>query len=161
IIEEGRCISPSAYEKLPSLGNLHLGPNVFPYLEQPAHDAFVSALKAHPGTSITINSMLRTVAQQYLLYTWYLEGSCGIGLAAHPGNSNHETGLAFDTSQESTWRGILSNHGFRWYGSADPVHFDYVGAGAKNHKGLDVEAFQRLWNRNHPGDKISVDGEWG
>jgi hypothetical protein len=36
--------------------------------------------------------MLRTVAQQYLLYTWYQNGQCGIGLAAKLGNSNHETG---------------------------------------------------------------------
>ena len=24
-----------------------------------------------------------------------------------------------------------------------------------------MTAFQRLWNRNHPGDKISVDGDYG
>src|SRR5690242_6072002 len=53
IIEEAQCIDGSAYEKLPSLPNLHLGANVFPYLEKPAHDAFVNALKAHPGTDMT------------------------------------------------------------------------------------------------------------
>ena len=30
-----------------------------------------------------------------------------------------------------------------------------------SHKGLDVKAFQRLWNRNHPEDVISVDGAYG
>src|SRR5262249_27193003 len=29
------------------------------------------------------------------------------------------------------------------------------------HRGIDVRAFQRLWNRNNPGDKIAEDGEWG
>ena len=24
-----------------------------------------------------------------------------------------------------------------------------------------MKAFQRLWNRNHPGDKIATDGAWG
>ena len=45
---------------------------------------------------MSINSAFRTVAQQYLLYAWYKQGRCGIGLAATPGNSNHEQGLAVD-----------------------------------------------------------------
>ena len=39
------------------------------------------------GTKMTINSMLRTVAQQYLLYHWYQAGQCSISLAATPGTS--------------------------------------------------------------------------
>ncbi|MEO7330894.1 MAG: M15 family metallopeptidase, partial [Minicystis sp.] len=120
-----------------------------------------AALKAAPGKHMSVNSMLRTVAQQYMLYRWYQLGRCDIGLAAKPGNSNHETGLAMDINPASTWRGSLENHGFKWFGSGDPVHFDYVGSGAVSHKGLDVRAFQRLWNHAHPGDKIAVDGDWG
>jgi hypothetical protein len=162
IIHEGRCLNPDAYEKLPSLGNLHLSGTVYPYLEKSAHDALVAALKAHPTKALHVNSMLRTIAQQYLVYRWYEGGHrCGIELAATPGNSNHETGLAFDTDDESAWRSILDNHGFRWFGPADTVHFDYVGSGATDHRGLDVKAFQSLWNKNHPHDKIAVDGEWG
>jgi D-alanyl-D-alanine carboxypeptidase-like protein len=161
IIAEGQCLEPSAYAKLPELGNLELGPNVFPFLEEPARDQLVAALKAAPKTTMTVNSMLRTVAQQYLLYRWYQAGSCGIGLAAKPGNSNHETGLAFDTSEASAWKSTLSSHGFKWFGSADPVHFDYVGSGAKSYKGTDVKAFQRLWNRNNPKDIIAEDGAYG
>lgn len=161
IIEQGNCISPGAYAKVPSRGNLTIGSAVFPYLEKPARDQLVGSLDAHKGTHMTVNSMLRTVAQQYLLYSWYQQGRCGIGLAAKPGNSNHETGLAMDINPASTWRGSLENHGFKWFGSADPVHFDFVGSGAVSHKGLDVKAFQQLWNHNHPGDKIAVDGDWG
>lgn len=161
IIAEGQCLEPNAYAKLPELGNLALGPNVFPFLEKPARDKLVEALKAAPGTTMTVNSMLRTVAQQYLLYRWYQSGSCGIGLAAKPGNSNHETGLAFDTSEASAWKSALTSRGFKWFGSADPVHFDYVGAGAKSYKGVDVKAFQRLWNRNNPKDTIAEDGAYG
>jgi hypothetical protein len=161
IIAEARCINANAYAKLPARKNLHLGSAVFPYLEKPARDRLVSALDAHPSKHLHIESMLRTVAQQYLLYRWDLSNRCGIPIAATPGNSNHETGLAFDTSDYGSWKSILQSKGFRWYGTADDYHFDYVGSGASDHRGLDVKAFQRLWNRNHPNDKITVDGDWG
>jgi len=105
--------------------------------------------------------MLRTIAQQYLLYHWFKAKRCSIGLAADPGDSNHETGVAVDVSPFSTWKSPLQNHGFHWLGPSDEVHFDYAGPGAKSFKGLDVRAFQRLWNRNHPGDKIATDGSFG
>jgi hypothetical protein len=161
IIAEGNCITPGAYSQVPTRPNLTMGSAVFPFLEKPARDQLVSTLDAHPSTQMTINSMLRTVAQQFLLFRWFQTGRCSIMLAATPGNSNHETGLALDVSQASTWRTALEGHGFRFFGSADPVHFDFVGAGSVSHKGLDVKAFQRLWNRNNAGDLITVDGIWG
>lgn len=161
IIEEGKCIAPEAYVEVPQLPNVSFGPNVFAYLEQPARDKLVDALNASPNTKLTVNSMLRTVAQQYLLSRWGAAGKCGIGLAAKPGNSNHETGLAMDINEYSAWRTTLENRGFRWFGTKDKVHFDYVGTGAKSFKGVDVKAFQRLWNRNNPNDQIAEDGVWG
>ena len=161
IIQQGQCIEPDAYAAVPSVANLSIGENVFPYLEAPARDALVKALKANPSKTLTVNSMLRTIAQQYLLYRWYVNGSCGIGLAAKPGNSNHETGLAMDVNEYSSWKSALSSVGFEWFGSSDKVHFDYRGAGSVNYKGTDVQAFQHLWNLNHPEDKISEDGDWG
>jgi hypothetical protein len=161
IIAEAACMNAESFVAVPDLGNVSFGSAVFAYLEKPAKEKLVSALKSKSGTSMSVNSMLRTVAQQYLLYRWYQNGTCGIGLAAKPGASNHETGLALDISQYSTWKGTLQAYGFSWLGSSDPVHFDYAGAGAKSFKGLDVKAFQRLWNRNHPGDKIDADGLWG
>ena len=56
-----------------------------------------------------------------MIRRWYEAGRCGIPAAAPPGQSNHETGLAFDTPDESAWQGILSNHGFRWFGSQEEV----------------------------------------
>ena len=73
------------------------------------------------------------------------------------GRSNHEDGLAIDTSAYSSWITILRDNGFRWFGTADDVHFDYTG-------GADAQgvlAFQRLWNANNPGDKIGADGVYG
>jgi hypothetical protein len=161
ILEEGNCIHDGAYVKIPSRLNISYGSTVWRYMEKPAKDHLVAALDAHPGTHMTVDSMLRTIAQQYMLYRWWRAGRCGIPLAADPGDSNHETGLAIDVGNESTWRSILQNHSFHWLGSQDPEHFDYSGSGAVDHRGLDVKAFQRLWNRNHSGDTITVDGVWG
>jgi hypothetical protein len=161
IIAEARCIDPDSFVAIGTVDNLVVGSSAFAYLEKPARDKLVAALKANPGKTMTLNSALRTVAQQYMLYRWYQTGRCGISLAAKPGASNHETGLALDVSQYSTWKPILTNYGFKWLGSGDPVHFDYVGSGAVSYKGMDVKAFQRLWNRNNPDDKIATDGEWG
>ncbi|MBI4951430.1 MAG: D-alanyl-D-alanine carboxypeptidase family protein [Myxococcales bacterium] len=161
IIAQGDCSSPGAYVAVPALPNVSFGGAVLPYLEAPARDAFVAAAAAEPQLSMQVNSMLRTVAQQYLLYSWYLAGSCGIGLAATPGSSNHETGLALDLSPYDLWRPTLEAHGFAWLGASDPVHFDYVGAGAVDYRGVDVRAFQELWNGNHPDDPIAADGDYG
>ena len=84
IIAEAQCMNADAYVKVPDLGNVSFGSSVFSYLEKPARDHLTSALKSKSGKSMTVNSMLRTVAQQYLLYRWYKTGRCGIGLAAKP-----------------------------------------------------------------------------
>jgi hypothetical protein len=161
IIEEGNCVSPGAFSEVPEVDNLRLGDAVFAYLEEPARDALLSALAAAPSKTLTINSMLRTVAQQYLLHSWYEHRRCSIPLAAKPGDSNHETGLALDTSDSAAWRSDLTSYGFKWFGQKDKPHFDYVGPGAVSHKGVDIAAFQRLWNRNHPDDQLPEDGVWG
>ena len=161
IIAQGQCITPGAFVQIPAAPNLTLGDAVFPFLEEPAKDALVATLQSKPGTTMTINSMLRTVAQQYLLYQWSLIDDCGVTLAATPGNSNHETGIALDVQNYGTWMNALENHGFAWFGNSDAVHFDYQGPGAVSHKGLDVLAFQQLWNKNNPGDAIAEDGAYG
>ncbi len=163
IIAEGNCIEPGAYARMPELKNVSYGGAVFPYMLTPARDALRNAVERGKRYEMKINSMLRTVAQQYLLYDWYQRGRCGIKLAAAPGASNHQTGLAIDISAPGTWRQILSRAGFRWMGERDRWHFDFVGSDgrAQARKGLDVEAFQRLWNRNHPDEPIRADGGWG
>jgi D-alanyl-D-alanine carboxypeptidase len=159
IIEEGNCIQPGAYAKVPKLKNVTLGSAVFPYMRTPARDALVDAAKHGKRYDLRVNSMLRTVAQQYLLYDWYQRGRCGIKLAAKPGRSNHQSGLAVDISEPGTWKKIMRKYGFRWMGKKDRWHFDYTGEKAK--RGLDIKAFQRLHNRNNPDDRIPSDGDWG
>ncbi len=161
IVAQMNCIIPGSMSEVPTRPNLSFGSATFPFMQHAARDAFVKAVDANPNKSITINSMYRTVAQQYLLYLWGQQKKCGIGLAASPGNSNHETGLALDTSQYSAWQSPLTSNGFKWFGSADAVHFDYVGGGTTNLKGKGVLAFQQLWNHNNPADLISEDGAYG
>jgi MYXO-CTERM domain-containing protein len=111
---------------------------------------------------LSVNSAFRTIAQQYLLYRWYQNGQCGISLAAVPGNSNHETGIAVDVGNYASVIGTLAGHGWSHsYPSSDPVHFDYTAGGTIDLRAESVLAFQKLWNQNNPGDKIAEDGDYG
>lgn len=161
IIAEANCLSPGAFVALPSRPNLVAASHVFLYLEAPARDRLVQALDANPSKTMTVNSMLRTLPQQYLLRQWSGDGACGIGLAAPPGASNHETGLAIDVNEPNSWRASLEARGFDWFGPADVVHFDYAGPGAIDQRTIGIRAYQRLWNRNNPNDKIAEDGDYG
>ncbi len=160
IIEQARCVKQNAYVPLPSRPNLALASNVFPYLELEARNHLLKALDAHSSGKMTINSALRTVAQQYLVWRWAAGKRCGVQLATPPGESNHEIGIALDVAEAAQWRPALEAQEFRWLGSSDRVHFDYKGGDAPPHNAADVLAFQTLWNRNHPTDTISPDGHY-
>lgn len=159
IIEESRCLDPDAFVRVPARKNLVSSGTVFLYLAAPARDRLLRVLDAHPDVTMTVNSALRTVAQQVLLSKWGANRRCGVPLAAKPGESNHETGLALDVKEAATWRKPLEGAGFKWMGRKDPVHFDYAGPKAIDHRGLDVRAFQRLWTRNHPDDPLAETGK--
>ncbi|MCS6901179.1 MAG: thrombospondin type 3 repeat-containing protein [Myxococcales bacterium] len=161
IIQVVNCLKPNLLVKVPSRPNFQAGAAVIPYMQKPGVDALVKALDAKPGTSMAATSMLRTIASQYLLYSWYQQGKCGIGLAAPVGKSNHESGLAIDISNYSSWQSTLASNGFKWFGSGDPVHFDYNGGGTVSLLSTEILAFQKLWNLNNPGDKIAEDGVYG
>jgi hypothetical protein len=95
-----------------------------------------------------------------MLHEWYVAGRCGVTLAAKPGSSNHESGLAIDVSSPMGWRKRLERFGFRWLGKRDRWHFDYSDRAGKRHTRIGVQAFQRLWNRNHAQDRIREDGDF-
>lgn len=160
LIDEIQCLQPGSMKSIEGLPGLQLGEAVFPFLQTPAADALTRAQRAR-GTTMRINSALRTLPQQYLLYRWYQTGKCGISLAAAPGKSNHETAVAVDIEDAQGWRSAMTAASFRWLGAKDPVHFDFAGAGALDLRGVSVTAFQRLWNRNHPEDPIDEDGAYG
>lgn len=108
---------------------------------------------------VQLNSAFRTIAQQYLIVQWFNRGLCGIAAAAAVGQSNHESGRAVDLANASSRVTAMANHGWAHDVPGDPVHFDHLSSA--DIRGKDTRAFQRLWNRNHPADLISVDGIYG
>jgi hypothetical protein len=159
LIAEQNCIRANALVSFSGKKGLSIGGSVYPYLEPKA----ASALEAAGASSmLSVTSAFRTIAQQYLLYRWYQNGQCGISLAAVPGNSNHETGIAVDLGNYSSVVGLMSSHGWSHsYPSSDPVHFDYTAGGTSDLRSESVLAFQRLWNLNNPSAKIAEDGDYG
>ncbi|MEO7094788.1 MAG: D-alanyl-D-alanine carboxypeptidase family protein [Polyangiales bacterium] len=157
IADEIGCMSPSSLQKFSPTANIVFSSNaVLPYLGAPAKAAIV---KVGANNSLQINSAFRTVAQQYLLYRWYQQGRCGITAAATPGRSNHQSGRALDISNYSSRITAMANQGWAHDVPGDPVHFDHLSS--PDIRGMDVKAFQRLWNRNNAADKISEDGAYG
>jgi uncharacterized protein (TIGR03382 family) len=157
IAEEANCEHPGNFVHFASGHGISITSNaVLPYLAQGARDDLQTVAKNH---SLQINSALRTVAQQYLLYHWYLEGRCGITAAATPGTSNHEGGRAVDMQNWASRIGDMAAHGWHHDVPGDVVHFDHTST--PDRRGEDVKAFQVLWNRNHSGDRIATDGEYG
>jgi hypothetical protein len=157
IAEEVRCLAPGLLVPFEESSSIRFASAaVLPYLEAETAEALKRT--ASSLGSVTINSGLRSVAQQYLLYRWRQAGRCGIRAAAPPGRSNHETGRALDLANSTAARSKMVNGGFSTLRS-DPVHFDHLRS--PDLRDLGVEAFQRLWNRNHPDDQITEDGLYG
>ena len=157
IAEEAGCENANSFVSFKGAKGLQITSNaVLPYLQKGARTDLEAAGAAE---TLQINSALRTLAQQYLLYEWYLQGRCGITAAATVGTSNHEGGRAVDLNNWSSRISIMSAHGWKHDVPGDVVHFDHVAS--PEDLGEDVKAFQTLWNRNHPSDKLGVDGEYG
>jgi hypothetical protein len=157
ISDEISCTDSTLLRRFTPTTRLQLTSNaVLPYLGAKAK----TDLEAVAATrTVQINSAFRTVAQQYLLYRWFQQGRCGITAAATPGRSNHESGRALDVSNYSTLISAMAGRGWSHNVPGDPVHFEHLSS--SDIRGKDVLAFQRLWNRNNPGDKISEDGSYG
>ena len=157
IADEIGCASPDSLVAFAPTAKLTITSNaVLPYL---AKTARTDLLAASTSGTLQVNSAFRTIAQQYLLYQWYAHGQCGITAAAQVGQSNHESGRAVDLANYSARVTAMGNHGWAHDVAGDPVHFDHLSSA--DIRGKDVSAFQRLWNRNHPEDKIAEDGDYG
>jgi len=154
------CYHSGVLQDISSTPKVIFGSAVFPYMQQNAKTSFNKAMTASSRT-LTMNSAYRTLAQQLMLYKWYLAGRCGISLAAKPGTSNHETGIAFDCNDGSSWQSHFSQYSFKWLGSQDPPHYDYTGSGNVEIRPSSIKGFQRLWNTNNPNDRIAEDGLYG
>lgn len=136
------------------------------FTQPAAKKALAAAIAARGGPRLPIASAYRTIAQQLLLFRWAQARRCGISIAAAPGKSNHENGLALDTHSQahdfSLWKKTLENNGWKGLGSVDPPHFAYQGAGVRRDIAkIGIQAFQLLWNRHNPSSTIAADGIYG
>ncbi|WP_199295849.1 peptidoglycan-binding protein [Trichocoleus sp. FACHB-591] len=172
IIAEMNLLIPNVLVSAEDL-NVDVSPSVNLFLQPAAKEALRRAIRARGGAVLSINSAYRTVAQQHMLRTFYEMGRSGISLAAKPGLSNHEDGLALDISVATpdnpdqdanfvAWRAALEAEGWDWLGLHDPFHFTYMGAGVRDDIGdIGVTAFQKLWNKQNPSDQITADSLFG
>ena len=122
--QEAACIDADSFIQFPTSTNITLTSNaVLPYLVKGAATDLASDAVGH---SLQINSALRTIAQQYLLYRWYSGGRCGITAAA---TSVTRTTRAGARSISRTGR-IACSRCRRTAGrhdvAGDPVHFDHT-----------------------------------
>lgn len=157
LIHQMNLILPDALVSFDEL-NVELEDAAFAFLQPQAKQGLQKAIQER-GTKMHINSAYRTIAQQLLLRRW--GSGCGYGIVAPPGRSNHQSGLALDINDHLGWKPYLENHGWRWYGPNDKPHFDFVGGGTKDIRGTAMLAIQKLWNKNHPNEKIDEDSDYG
>ncbi len=152
LVDTQVCMFPGVFvSAAPHAGITLSEARIFSLAQASARDALWTAARTTP---LTINSMFRTLADQYVLYH-----SGGCGLAATPGNSNHETGIAVDLANWSAAMRAMIGAGCRHpYPGSDDVHFDCPGT---DRRADSVRSFQRLWNINNPADSIAEDGAYG
>jgi hypothetical protein len=152
LVDTQMCLMPGAFVPITPHANVTLtASRIHPFMVASARDALWSASDHH---ALQINSAFRTLADQYVLYH---SGACG--LAATPGNSNHETGRAVDLENWSAALSAMTAAGCTHpYPTDDPVHFDCPGGDMRAES---IRAFQHVWNVNHPADMIDEDGVYG
>jgi len=161
LVQQTNLLQPDLFTDISTLSGVSLSTaaQAVPYLQTAAANALKRVVR-NRGSTLNVNSALRTLAQQLLLRKWYEAGACGISAAAQPGLSNHNGGLAVDVQDPYSWVSAMSGGSFHHLGSGDPPHFDYKGAGARDVRSLSVRAFQVLWNANvqSPSDRLPEDG---
>lgn len=160
LVRQLNCLRSGLFTDLNSLSRVSLSTAAaaVPYLQTSAASALQRAVNQR-GVTMTINSALRTLPQQLMLYTWMLRKQCRITAAAQPGKSNHNGGLAVDIQDANSWKTAMTNNGWTKLGDWDPMHYDYNGG--TDVRQLSVLAFQKLWNLNNPNNKLTEDGAYG
>lgn len=86
------------------------------------------------GRSIGLNSGFRTYAEQQHLFDGHKRGLPGFNLAAAPGRSNHQSGIAFDLdvkpgdgNRDYEWMKLNATaHGFIRTVSSEPWHWEFL-----------------------------------
>ncbi|MDY0828595.1 peptidoglycan-binding protein [Microbacterium sp. BG28] len=135
------------------------------WLRDDAARAF-DALEDKHGV-FTVNSAGRTVAeQQDAINRWDRGGAANrppyLYQPARPATaSNHvkNGGVAVDVREYDRFRRVAGEFGFRWFGSSDPVHFDFMGWGGGSAAAPDqVTRDRQSWLNHARGENLAVDG---
>ena len=155
LIYQLQLIVPNAFVSFDDL-SVDLSDAAFPYVQASAKQALQGAIQDR-GMKMQVNSAYRTIAQQMLLYNDRFNNGNPV---APPGTSNHQTGLAIDIEDPRGWEPYLMKYGWNPL-SGDPPHFNYEGGGTTDIRGKSILAFQQLWNKNNPNDKIDEDEGFG
>lgn len=155
LIYQINLIVPDALVSFDDL-DVELGSAAYPFVPPAAKLALQKAIERR-GKRLVVNSAYRTLAQQMLLYNGRFSNPNPV---AAPGTSNHQSGLALDIEDRQGWLPFLQGSGWQPL-AGDPPHIDYRGQGAKDLRRETILAFQQLWNKNHPNEKIGEDGKWG
>lgn len=99
-------------------------------VSKPTGHAFLKMQAAadKAGVRLSLTSGFRTMAEQQALYRCYKTKKCNNGnLAAEPGYSNHQNGLAVDVST-STWLAKnAKKYGFARTVPSESWHYEYFG----------------------------------
>jgi peptidoglycan hydrolase-like protein with peptidoglycan-binding domain len=155
LIHQLQLMLPNAFVSFDDL-NVDLLDAAYAYVQPPAKQALQQAI-ADRGVKMLVNSAYRTIAQQMLLYNDRFNNPNPV---APPGASNHQTGLAIDIEDPRGWEPYLMRYGWNPL-PGDPPHFDYLGGSTVDIRSKSILAFQQLWNKNNPNNKISEDGSFG
>jgi N-acetylmuramoyl-L-alanine amidase len=155
LIYQLQLMLPDAFVSFDDL-KVDLGEAAFPYVQAPAKQALQKAIHDR-GSTLLVNSSYRTIAQQMLLYNDRFNNPNPV---APPGTSNHQTGLAIDIEDPRGWEPFLMRYGWNPL-PGDPPHFNYEGGSTIDIRSKSILAFQKLWNKNNPNEKISEDGGFG
>lgn len=155
LIHQINLLKPNALVSFDDL-DVELGEAAYPFVPPEGKQALQRAIADRKKT-LVVNSAYRTLAQQMLLYNWRGSNSNPV---APPGKSNHQSGLAIDLEDPRGWEPYLMRYGWNPL-SGDPPHFNFQGGGAIDIRSKSILAFQQLWNKNNPGDRISEDGSFG
>jgi hypothetical protein len=162
IIKQMQALAPGSLVSISDIAQVvKTGDQVNLYMQSEAKKGLERLCAAHVDKRMIVNSCYRTIAQQYLLWSFAQKGVCGISMAAPPGKSNHEDGCAVDLENHASWLSSFeASDNWQWQGRRDPMHFSWVGKKRDDIGNIGIKAFQSLWNL-HNQDKLIEDGSWG
>jgi hypothetical protein len=157
-------------DNLPAGEVLDISPNVvqagattIPFLQTEAATALIAAIN-EKGEKPHLVHAVRVLPQQYAVHFWIthnMGAKCGVTMAANPGASPHERGIAVDLQNHEEWIEVLAKHNWIWRGPKDKPHFNYHGGHDPDFGIKGITAFQKLWNSKNPGDQIGTNGIYG